>query len=200
MATKKNCDCNDFFNNPVYYDDQEESQETGDCCCGNGEVSPQARYNDYRNRMPFHYIDDPNGDGYYYWDFGATMAMEFTLENEFAYSSTPDDNNDSEPTNQYVVVADWFRDSLSKYIYFSLRDYRGNEIWNEKVHAANLIYDGDNVIVKFAVTEELSAIMVPNVYKLYIYARDESQDSNGVTQIVYNNLLTEQGISIQVRG
>lgn len=191
MATKKDCNCNDFFNTPIYYDDQ----ETSDCCCDNGDVSPQARYNDYRNRMPFHYIDDPNGDGYYYWDFGATMAMEFTLENEFAFS----DNNEDGESNQYVTVADWFANSESKYIYFSLRDYRGNEIWSEKVPASQITPDGDNVVVKFAVTDELSAIMVPNLYKLYIYARDESQDSNGNTQVVYNNLLTEQGISIQVR-
>lgn len=49
----------------------------------NGGTSQQAYLNDYRNRMPFHYIEE-GGDGYYYWQYGATMEIVFTITDEVA--------------------------------------------------------------------------------------------------------------------
>ena len=49
-----------FFDDKVLSDDQI-CEET----CENGQVSPESRYNDYRNRLPFHYIEDGENDGYY---------------------------------------------------------------------------------------------------------------------------------------
>lgn len=44
-----------------------------------GGVSNQYYLNDYRSRMPFHYIEEGN-DGYYYWHYGATMVIEVEME------------------------------------------------------------------------------------------------------------------------
>lgn len=44
-----------------------------------GGVSNQYYLNDYRNRMPFHYVEEGN-DGYYYWHYGATMVIEVEME------------------------------------------------------------------------------------------------------------------------
>ena len=45
----------------------------------NGGISNQYCLNDYRNRMPFHYVEEGD-DGYYYWHYGATMVIEIELE------------------------------------------------------------------------------------------------------------------------
>ena len=50
-----------FFEEPILSDSQKDDL----CSCDQGSVSPEARYNDYRNRMPFHYIEDDINDGYY---------------------------------------------------------------------------------------------------------------------------------------
>lgn len=70
-----------FFEEPILSDSQKEEM----CSCDQGSVSPEARYNDYRNRMPFHYIEDDINDGYYYWTYGATMEIEFELEGNIAF-------------------------------------------------------------------------------------------------------------------
>ena len=69
-----------FFDDKVLSDDQicEES-------CKNGQVSPESRYNDYRNRLPFHYIEDGENDGYYYWTYGATMELSIILSDDVAW-------------------------------------------------------------------------------------------------------------------
>lgn len=69
-----------FFDDTVLSDDQicEES-------CKNGQVSPESRYNDYRNRLPFHYIEDGENDGYYYWTYGATMELSIILSDDVAW-------------------------------------------------------------------------------------------------------------------
>lgn len=69
-----------FFDEAVLSDDQIEESEK--CTCGG--VSPEALYNDYRNRMPFHYVEDDTNDGYYFWSYGATMELEIELEGEVA--------------------------------------------------------------------------------------------------------------------
>ena len=52
----------------------------------NGGISNEAYLNDYRNRMPFHYIEEGK-DGYYYWQYGATMEIEFTITDEAAHTN-----------------------------------------------------------------------------------------------------------------
>lgn len=59
----------------------------------NGGISNEAFLNDYRNRMPFHYIEQGT-EGYYYWQYGATMEIEFEISDEIAFS---------DPTPPYVV-------------------------------------------------------------------------------------------------
>lgn len=49
----------------------------------NSGTSNEAYLNDYRNRMPFHYIEE-GSDGYYYWQYGATMEIEFVITDEVA--------------------------------------------------------------------------------------------------------------------
>lgn len=68
-----------FFDVGILSDDEIEKE----CEC-NGGISNQSRYNDYRNRLPFHYIEDGETDGYYYWTFGATMELCIELSNEIA--------------------------------------------------------------------------------------------------------------------
>lgn len=75
-----------FFEEPILSDNQKDDL----CSCDQGSVSPEARYNDYRNRMPFHYIEDDINDGYYYWTFGATMEIEFELEGNIAFGEDTD--------------------------------------------------------------------------------------------------------------
>lgn len=36
--------------------------------------------NDYRNRMPFHYVSDT--EEYYYWQYGSVIEVEFTISDE----------------------------------------------------------------------------------------------------------------------
>lgn len=59
----------------------------------NGGVSNEAFLNDYRNRKPFHYIESGT-DGYYYWQYGATMEIEFEISDEVAFT---------DPTPEFVV-------------------------------------------------------------------------------------------------
>lgn len=73
-----------FFDDKVLSDDQI-CEET----CENGQVSPESRYNDYRNRLPFHYIEDGENDGYYYWTYGATMELSIILSDDVACGEDP---------------------------------------------------------------------------------------------------------------
>jgi len=82
-----------FFDDKVLSDDQI-CEET---CCDNGQVSPESRYNDYRNRLPFHYIEDGENDGYYYWTYGATMELSIILSDDVACGE------DLQPTCEIVV-------------------------------------------------------------------------------------------------
>lgn len=59
----------------------------------NGGVSNEAYLNDYRNRMPFHYIEEGT-DGYYYWQYGATMEILFEITDEVALT---------DPVQEYVT-------------------------------------------------------------------------------------------------
>ncbi len=54
-----------------------------------GGVSNAAYLNDYRNRMPFHYIQNGT-DGFYYWQYGSTMEIEIEIIDEVAFSSGED--------------------------------------------------------------------------------------------------------------
>jgi hypothetical protein len=45
----------------------------------NGGISNEYYLNDYKNRMPFHYVEEGD-DGYYYWHYGATMVIELEIE------------------------------------------------------------------------------------------------------------------------
>lgn len=45
----------------------------------NGGISNEYYLNDYRNRMPFHYVESGD-DGYYYWHYGATMIIELEFD------------------------------------------------------------------------------------------------------------------------
>lgn len=157
----------------------------------NGGVSNEAYQNDYRNRKPFHYISEGISDGYYYWQFGATMKMEFILEDEVAFGDSEEDT--------YVPISDFMRDS-NKQVVFSLRDFRGNEIWKQVSKVKDMIITDTEVKVYFRISEDLSAIMVPNRYKLIIFITEEVQADLGETQEVYNKCLTENGIDIRVRG
>lgn len=69
-----------FFDKEVLSDDQIAEA----CKCDNGGVSNEFLYNDYRNRMPFHYIEDGQSDGYYYWTYGATMELSIRLSDALA--------------------------------------------------------------------------------------------------------------------
>ena len=69
-----------FFDKEVLSDDQIAES----CECENGGVSNEYLYNDYRNRMPFHYIEDGKSDGYYYWTYGATMELSIRLSDALA--------------------------------------------------------------------------------------------------------------------
>lgn len=69
-----------FFDKEVLSDDQIAEA----CKCDNGGVSNEFLYNDYRNRMPFHYIEDGRSDGYYYWTYGATMELSIRLSDALA--------------------------------------------------------------------------------------------------------------------
>lgn len=69
-----------FFDKEVLSDDQIAEA----CKCDNGGVSNEFLYNDYRNRMPFHYIEDGKSDGYYYWTYGATMELSIRLSDALA--------------------------------------------------------------------------------------------------------------------
>lgn len=181
-----------FFDEPVLNDDQKECLER----CKNGGVSNEAYWNDYRNRMPFHYIEDPNTDGYYYWTFGATMNMQITLEDDFAYTVSGEDGAEQ---NLYTPIAEILKGSPTKFLRFVLKDFRGVVIETQELTASSLEYEGDKVKATFVVSEKLSAIMVPNEYNLYIYLIDGVSDDNGELQVNYQKCLTEQGILIRVR-
>ncbi|MCM1322798.1 MAG: hypothetical protein NC218_01295 [Acetobacter sp.] len=58
-----------------------------------GGTSNEAFLNDYRNRMPYHYIEE-GSEGYYYWQYGATMEIEFEITDEVAFT---------DPTPPFVV-------------------------------------------------------------------------------------------------
>ena len=80
-------------------------------CDTNGGISNEYYLNDYRNRMPFHYIEDSN-DGYYYWQYGATMVIEFIFEDAVAITDdtpkfvTQVRKNGKNITNLGTMVAD----------------------------------------------------------------------------------------------
>lgn len=177
-----------FFDEPVLSDEQKECKKR----CKNGEVSNEAYWNDYRNRMPFHYIEDPNTDGYYYWQFGSTINLEIILEDDFAYTDGEE--------NFYIPISEILKDAPTKFIRFSMKDFRGVEIAVQDVDSSEFTFDDTRVIATFKVTSELSATMIPNDYKLYIYLIDGVTDDNGELQANYQKCLTEQGILIRVRG
>lgn len=177
-----------FFDEEILSDDQIEES----CKCDGG-ISNQTRYNDYRNRMPFHYIEDGQSDGYYYWDFGATMNMEIELEDDIAFSENS--------SNQYVPISDYFRDGENKALKFVLKDFRGNIINVQLVKGTDLILTDTSVKTTYKITEELSSIMVPNQYRLYIYIVEMTQsDTEEPPQTVFNKCLTDNGILIKVMG
>lgn len=177
-----------FFDDPVLSDEQK------DCLlkCKNGGVSNEAYWNDYRNRMPFHYIEDPNTDGYYYWSFGSTMSMKIILEDDFALTT-------SDEQNLYVPIAEVLKNSPTKFLRFDLKDFRGCVIDQRDIKASDFEYEDDKVTLIYKVSEELSAIMIPNDYNLYIYLMDGVMDENQELQVSYQKCLTEQGILIRVR-
>ena len=182
---------NRFFDEEVFDDNQRDRFRHKD-----GGVSPEARQNDYRNRMPFHYVENPGDDGYYYWQYGATIDIEFTLENEVAFS-------DGEEHNTYISIADYFKDSDTRKLVFTLQDFRGDEITEQEVKASKLTFDGDDVKAIFRVNKRLSAMMVPGQYKLFIYIVDENLEQSGESTdetVYFNKCLTEKGIAIRVRG
>lgn len=73
-----------FFDN---FDDIENSETPQDYEYGvEGGVSNEAYLNDYRNRKPFHYIEEGT-DGYYYWQYGATMEIEIEIVDEVAFTT-----------------------------------------------------------------------------------------------------------------
>lgn len=53
--------------------------------CSKPDISPEAYLNDYRNRMPFHYIEE-GSDGYYYWQYGSIMDLVINFVDEIAQS------------------------------------------------------------------------------------------------------------------
>lgn len=61
--------------------------------CEDGGTSNEAFLNDYRNRMPYHYIEQGT-EGYYYWQYGATMEIEFEISDEIA---------STDPTPPFIV-------------------------------------------------------------------------------------------------
>ena len=177
-----------FFDEPLCNDCDADCEDNK-----NGGISPEAQYNDYRNRMPFHYVEDGRSDGYYYWQFGQTMEIEFTLEDNISYTDGV--------ANAYFPISEYFKDSETKKIQFVLRDFRGNEVEVQDVKASELKYEEDVVKAYFRVNDKLSAILHPNTYKLYINIVDEVLDETGETlEIIYNKCLTENGIEIRIRG
>lgn len=53
--------------------------------CSKPDISPEAYVNDFRNRMPFHYIEE-GSDGYYYWQYGSIMDLVINFVDEIAQS------------------------------------------------------------------------------------------------------------------
>lgn len=91
-----------------FFDDDEDVRDSGVACnhadtdlprprpvptSRNGGTSNAAYLNDYRNRAPFHYIEEGT-DGYYFWQYGAQMEIEFEISDEIA---------NTEPVPPYVT-------------------------------------------------------------------------------------------------
>ena len=58
-----------------------------------GGISNQAVLVEYGNRLPYHYIEQGD-DGYYYWNYGETIVLEFTIEDGIA---------STDPTPEFVT-------------------------------------------------------------------------------------------------
>lgn len=89
----------------------------------NGGISNGAYLNDYRNRAPFHYIEDGK-DGYYYWQYGATMEIEFLLDYEIAFSDIQlypvediliGEDSVINPLNRVVILGDMSKENKEDY-------------------------------------------------------------------------------------
>ena len=100
--------------------------------------------------------------------------------------------------NGYTSIVDFLKDSKTKYLKFDMQNFRGEVIDTQIVKAEDLIYSKGQVEAKYIINDELSAITVPEQYRLFIYLIDESQDDSGTSQI-YNKCLTENGILIKVK-
>lgn len=51
----------------------------------NGGTSPEQYLAEYREREPYHYIEE-GSDGYYYWQYGETVVIELELTDELAFT------------------------------------------------------------------------------------------------------------------
>lgn len=100
--------------------------------------------------------------------------------------------------NAYIPIVDFLKGSKTKYLRFDMQNFRGEVIDTQIIKAEDLIYSGNQVEAKYKIDDKLSAIMVPEQYRLFIYLIDEAQDDSGTSQI-YNKCLTENGILIKVK-
>lgn len=104
--------------------------------------------------------------------------------------------------NSYISISDFLKDSTTKYLRFDMLNFRGEVIDTKIIRASDLIYKDDKVYAKYNVDEHLSAIMVPEQYRLFIYLINEVPDDSGDSEtkkIIYNKCLTENGILIRVK-
>lgn len=104
--------------------------------------------------------------------------------------------------NSYIPIVDFLKGSKTKYLKFVMQNFRGEEINTQVIRAEDLDYSGDCVTAKYKINDELSAIMVPEQYRLFIYLIDEEPadpESSSEPTIIYNKCLTENGIQIRVK-
>ena len=104
--------------------------------------------------------------------------------------------------NIYMSIMNFLKDSPTKYLRFDMQNFRGDVINTQIIRASDLTYVEDKVYAKYKITPELSAMMVPEQYRLFIYLIDEVQGETGDSQdnkIIYNKCLTENGIFIRVK-
>lgn len=102
-------------------------------------------------------------------------------------------------SNKYISIVDFLKGSKTKYLRFDMQNFRGEVIDSKIIKADDLIYSNTCVKAKYPVDDKLSAIMVPERYKLFVYLIDQIINEDGTSKEIYNKCLTENGISIQVK-
>lgn len=106
-----------------------------------GGVSNEYCMNDYRNRMPFHYLENGT-DGYYYWTYGATMEIELIFTDvslaitseipQFVIQVNKNGQNATDPTTMIanIEVGSMAEESTDDYYRKQILDDELGAIWH----------------------------------------------------------------------